>query len=122
MEHATAYTNENYWCALTDGKYKYAWYFRTGKEELFDLINDRNELVNLAVNSRFQAELLKWRRRMVEHLRERGESFVKDDELVIREETLLYGPNYPEDDKLTEGQRASRWRDISSASYMVHDR
>jgi arylsulfatase len=119
MEHATAYRNENYWCALTDGKYKYAWYFRTGKEELFDLIDDRDELVNLAVKSQFQGELLKWRNRMVEHLRERGESFVKDDKLVIRQDTLLYGPNYPEEEELSEGQRATRWRNISSASYVV---
>jgi len=59
---------------------------------------------------------------MVEHLRERGEGFVKDDKLVIREETLLYGPNYPEEEELTEGQKASRWRNINSASYVVHSR
>ena len=32
---------------------------------------------------------------MIEHLSVRGEHFVKDGKLVVREESLLYGPNYP---------------------------
>ena len=32
IEHSTAYFADNYWCALTDGKIKYIWFFRTGKE------------------------------------------------------------------------------------------
>lgn len=35
------------------------------------------------------------RRVMVEHLRERGEEWVKNDSLVIRKNNLLYSPNYP---------------------------
>ena len=32
---------------------------------------------------------------MIEHLKERGDEFVKDGKLVIREKTMLYSPNYP---------------------------
>lgn len=40
MEHATTYWDTNYWCALTDGKIKYVWFFVSGEEELFDLSKD----------------------------------------------------------------------------------
>jgi len=93
LEHSTCYSQDNYWCALTDGKIKYIWFFRTGKEQLFDLENDPNELHNLA--NKKTATLKKWRQRMVEHLTERGEGFVKDGKLVQRKETMLYSPNYP---------------------------
>ena len=32
LEHATCYSPDNYWCALTDGKIKYIWRFHTGTE------------------------------------------------------------------------------------------
>ena len=34
---------------------------------------------------------------MVEHLAERGEEWVKNGKLVVREKSLLYSPNYPKD-------------------------
>jgi len=33
--------------------------------------------------------------RMVEHLPQRGEPFVKDGRLTIRKERLLYSPHFP---------------------------
>ena len=60
---------------------------------MFDLENDPNELHNLA--NKKTATLKKWRQRMVEHLTERVEGFVKDGKLVQRKETMLYSPNYP---------------------------
>jgi len=95
LEHATCYSPDNYWSALTDGKIKYIWFFRTGKEQLFDLSVDPGETKNLSESAAYGEILTKMRRRMVDHLRERGEGFVKDDKLVIRNETLLYSPNYP---------------------------
>ena len=47
MEHATCYSQDNYWCALTDGKIKYVWNFHTGKEELFDLRKIRTNWWNV---------------------------------------------------------------------------
>lgn len=40
LEHATCYSEENYWCGLTDGKMKYVWNLHNGSEQLFDLQKD----------------------------------------------------------------------------------
>jgi len=95
MEHAECYFEDNYWCALTDGKIKYIWFFRTGKEQLFDLSNDPHELRNCSGLFAYKKQLEMMRNEMVDHLSERGEGFVKDGKLVIRESSLLYSPNYP---------------------------
>ncbi len=96
MEHATCYSPDNYWCALTDGKIKYIWNFHTGKEELFDLRKDPKELVECSGKRTYAALLKEMRQAMVDHLAERGETFVKDGKLVVREKTMLYSPNYPQ--------------------------
>lgn len=95
LEHATCYGEDNYWCALTDGKVKYVWNFHTGQEQLFDLSKDRGELKNLVGDKHYKRTLEELREAMVKHLSERGEGFVKDGKLVVRKETLLYSPNYP---------------------------
>ena len=95
IEHATAYWQNNYWCALTDGKVKYIWFFLTGEEQLFDLVNDPGELNNLSKDSSSQRQLELMRKAMAEHLQERGEEWVKDGKLVVRKKSLLYSPNYP---------------------------
>ena len=48
LEHATCYSADNYWCALTDGKMKYIWFIHTGEEQLFDLSSDPGEQKNLS--------------------------------------------------------------------------
>ena len=95
MEHSTCYAKENYWAALTDGKFKYIYFFPTGEEQLFNIEKDRGELHELAAEPAYAGTLKLWRRRMVNHLAERGEAFVKDGKLRIRKEAMLYGPNYP---------------------------
>lgn len=117
LEHATTYSNENYWAALTDGKWKYIWFFRTGQEQLFNLEMDPAELSDLSVRKEYEQQVETWRKRMADHLSERGEGFVKDGKLVRREETLLYSPNYPKDDR-TENQLINEWRN----SYMIVDK
>lgn len=95
LEHATCYSDDNYWCALTDGKIKYVWRFRTGEEELFDLSKDPHELHNAVNDKKYKKLLAEMRAEMIQHLSERGEEFVKDGQLVRREKTMLYGPHYP---------------------------
>lgn len=95
MEHATCYSDDNYWCVLTDGRWKYIRFLRTGRERLFDLEADPAELHDLAADPHAVAELERWRGRMVDHLAVRGEEWVRDGQLLLRTETLLYGPNYP---------------------------
>ena len=94
LEHATCYSNDNYWCALTDGRIKYIWRISTGGEELFDLAKDPNELHNAAGDRKYNKQLLEMRAEMVRHMSERGEAFVKDGKLVVREKRMLYSPNY----------------------------
>jgi arylsulfatase len=95
LEHATCYEKENYWCALTDGKMKYIRNFATGSEQLFNLETDPHELTDLSGMTREQKTLKLWRERMIEHLKIRGEGFVKENKLVVRTETMLYSPNFP---------------------------
>lgn len=97
MEHATCYSEDNYWAALTDGKIKYVWNFHNGSEQLFDLVRDPHELHNAAADRKYRKTLAALRQAMVEHLSERGEGFVKDGKLVVRQKTMLYGPNYKRD-------------------------
>jgi arylsulfatase len=97
LEHATCYSKENYWCALTDGEMKYIWFFATGKEQLFNLRKDPHEIHDCSADEKDMKTLLIWRKRMIEHLKERGDDFVNDGKLVIRNSTLLLGPNYPGD-------------------------
>jgi len=100
LEHATCYTKENYWCALTDGKIKYVWNYYTGEEQLFDLTKDRGELRNLVSEKHYRKKLADLREAMVKHLSERGEGFVKEGKLVVRKERLLYSPNYPKSEEV----------------------
>ena len=95
LEHATCYSPDNYWCGLTDGKMKYIWFFRSGEEQLFDLQKDPYEKVNLAGEKKRAKVLAMWRERMVQHLSERGEEYVKDGQLQKLTKTRLYSPNYP---------------------------
>lgn len=95
LEHAVAYEDKNHWCALTNGRTKYIWFFRTGREQLFDLEGDPGELTDLAALRRHRKTLEKWRARMVEHLSERGEAFVKEGVLQLLPHNVLYSPHYP---------------------------
>ena len=97
LEHSTCYWPENQWTGLTDGRVKYIFYAPEGREELFDLDADPDELHECSADAEYAETLVLWRRRMVDHLSERGEAWVKDGQLVRRPEPMLYGPNYPGD-------------------------
>ncbi len=99
MEHATCYSEDNYWCALTDGKIKYIWNFHTGEEQLFDLSKDPSELTECSKKREYSNEIKKMRQAMVDHLSERGETFVRDNKLIVRSSTMLYSPFYPDTTK-----------------------
>lgn len=96
MEHATCYSADNYWCALTDGKLKYVWNLHNGKEQLFDLVKDPGELTDCSAKAEYAKQLKELRGEMVKHLSERGEAFVKDGKLMTLEKTMLYSQNFPQ--------------------------
>lgn len=95
LEHDICYNPSNHWNALTDGKRKYIFHARDGHEQFFDLENDPHELNDLSADSTRASEVRTWRSRLIEHLTERGERFVKNGELALRPESCLYSPNYP---------------------------
>ena len=95
LEHATAYSEDNYWCGLTDGKMKYIWNLYNGTEELFDLVKDRQELKNVATDKKYKRTLEEMRQAMADHLAERGEQFVKNGKLQTLKQTILISPQYP---------------------------
>lgn len=103
LEHATCYSADNYWCALTDGRVKYVWRFHTGEEELFDLSKDPHELKNMVGNKAYKKKLNELRQAMVLHLSERGEEFVKDGRLQVLKRTVLYSPLFPDDKPVDTG-------------------
>ena len=94
LEHSMCY-DQDHWTALTDGRFKYIYFAYDGREQLFDLEKDPNELHNLAGDPASEPVLKEWRSRMVKHLSERGEEFVSGGKLTIRKKRLLYSPNYP---------------------------
>lgn len=95
MEHTGSYSDQNRWNSLTDGRMKYVFHAAVGTEQLFDLQEDPSELNDLASDPTHQETLKLWRGRMVEHLSERGEEYVKNGKLVTPREKLLYSPNFP---------------------------
>lgn len=95
LEHSTCYSPQNNWTGLTDGKIKYIFYAPEAREQLFDLTVDPDELRDLAGVPEYRETLELWRSRMVEHLRERGEPYVKDDRLNRRPQGIVRSPNYP---------------------------
>ncbi len=96
LEHAQIYGPENQnWCALTDGKIKYIWFFPTGEEQLFDLSADPYEQRDLSGDRRYRRQLERFRLAMADHLSIRGEEWVKDGKPMVRSKKILYSPNFP---------------------------
>lgn len=98
LEHAQIYEDENAWTALTDGNYKYIYHTLTGKQQLFNLKNDPSEMNDLCsdkFNENHKNLIQKWRKKMIQHLKIRGEHWVKNGDLVIQEESIYYGENHP---------------------------
>jgi arylsulfatase len=84
------------WQCVTDGRIKYAWITSTGDEFLFALDSDPHETRNLAGDEAWCDELVRWRGRLIDILRDRDEDgFVSAGRLtpgnrtpVIRERLL----------------------------------
>jgi arylsulfatase len=95
LEHDICYSPLVHWNALTDGHSKYIFHAYDGSEQLFDLDHDPHELQDLASDPARQNQLRLWRGRMVEHLAERGDPWVKNGKLMVRRNGMPISPNYP---------------------------
>lgn len=67
---------------MTDGKEKYIWKTSTGKEYLFDLVNDPQELINLSDKPEAQERLKVWRDRMIAELANRVDGMSDGEKLI----------------------------------------
>ena len=78
-EHAPCYGAHHAHHYLTDGQEKYCWYTATGREQLFDLVNDPHELHDLAGD---QKRVARWRQRLIKELKGRPEGFTDGKRLI----------------------------------------
>ena len=81
-EHAPAYSEQQAFHMLTDGRMKYIWRPCDGTEQLFDLRTDPHELRDLAPESCATTDLSAWRARLVARLAKRQEGFSDGKKLV----------------------------------------
>ncbi len=95
LEHGTCYWKENSWVALTDAKYKYVYFTISGRQQLFDLANDPDELYDLAKNPEHRQLLKSWEQKMIAHLACRGLPWLKDGKLNLQKKAIPYSPNFP---------------------------
>ena len=95
LEHAQIYEPDNAWACLTDGRYKYIYFTLTGQQQLFDLSNDPHELNDLALEEENNLLVQRWRKKMINHLSERGENWVEKGNLVVQTKSQKFGFNDP---------------------------
>ncbi len=76
LEHAPAHHS------LTDGKEKYIWFVREGREQFFDLTEDPNECHDLINDAQAKDRVSLWRSRLVEELKDRPEGFSDGKKLI----------------------------------------
>ncbi len=81
-EHSGLYSYDLGNHFLVGEREKYIWWSQTGREQLFDLDADPQELYDLALAPDAEARLAPWRRRLVARLRHRPEGFVDGDRLI----------------------------------------
>ena len=95
LEHSSCYAPKDGWVALMDQRYKYVYFEHTGRQQLFDLSRDPQELDNLA-DKPASAKLVKqWRQKMIKHLSIRGEPWVHDGDLAVQEKSVGRRANNP---------------------------
>ena len=85
LEHASCYQPQDGWVALMDQRYKYVYFLHTGRQQLFDLAQDPQELCDLAARPEQAALLGSWRQKMIAHLQGRGDSWVRQGDLVVQD-------------------------------------
>ena len=81
-EHSGCYRYEDGVHYLTDGHTKYVWYSQAGKEHLFNLDEDPNELQDIALKTDSDAQLAPWRTRLIQALNDRPEGFTDGERLI----------------------------------------
>lgn len=88
---------------IVSNEYKYIWFSQTGQEQLFDMKNDRKELIDLVIEGSHTEVLNEYRDLLISELTNREEGFVKNQELVVGVKTkpVLENPGYKSNDSNT---------------------
>lgn len=79
-EHALGQLSNHY---VTDGKEKYIWYSQSGREQLFNLLVDPLEMIDLSANDAYEQRMTYWRSLLVKELDGREEGYVDKGCLVL---------------------------------------
>ena len=87
-EHAGTARKEDGFHYLVDHRWKYVWYSQTGREFLFDLEIDPNELHDRSGED----DLRPWRQRLARELNSRPEGFSEGDELIVGQPHRVFVP------------------------------
>ncbi|PYI50777.1 arylsulfatase [Paenibacillus flagellatus] len=96
-EHSTCYSEEQEMQYMTDGKRKYVWLPRIGREQLFDISRDFREERDLSADGDWREELDVWRKRLVAELEPRGAGLTDGGRLVSQAgKPFLVSPRYRE--------------------------
>ncbi len=84
LEHSRAYSDQQAFQALTDGRHKYIWRPEDGSEQLFDLEADPMEERDLALEpgDAYQERVQQWRQRLIDRLEPRPEGFSDGEQLI----------------------------------------
>jgi len=69
--------------SLTDGRWKYIYYFADGVEQLFDLESDPREVEDLSGDPAHRSTAADMRRELIERLEQRGSPMVRDGDLIV---------------------------------------
>jgi len=72
----------------TDGQYKYIYFTKGGREQLFEVANDPDDLHNLAADPAYRPQLNHLKSRLIEYLSSFERPMVRDGALVVEDEHI----------------------------------
>jgi arylsulfatase A-like enzyme len=101
-EHCTCYSEEQEMQFVTDGKRKFIWLPRIGREQFFDLEADPGEICDRIEDPSRQEEIQTWRGYLTRELAGRQCDWVRDDR-----------PFCPSQDPLVSPFKDTRWLGVS---------
>ena len=96
-EHSGCYAYDHGNQYMTDGHHKYVWYTQTGREHLFNLDEDPNELHDIAREPNADEQLQPWREKLMACLKDRPEGFTDGKQLIAGREHGHIVPGYDPD-------------------------
>lgn len=91
-EHCACYSEEQEMQYVTDGRRKFVWLPRIGREQFFDLEQDPGETRNLMEDPAYHDEVRTWRGYLVQELHNRNCGWVVEGKLCCPNEKPLVSP------------------------------